>query len=131
MMLVCRRRTRAPRPVAGPSVGARARQTFSACPIHLCTCSCASWRQVRVERRPAYILDSKTVWDSRSANVFRGPVMFGLPRTFKLDHKDPIDDGPGLLPLGQAHGRRSVAVPLFAPCPCRALPRPPASAAPW
>ena len=63
--------------------------------------------EVRVERRPPYILTRSLNAPANAANIFRGPVMFGLPRDFTLDHAPPYDDSPTRLPVGQAHGQNN------------------------
>merc|ERR1712232_1452060 len=60
--------------------------------------------EIRVQRRPPYRLTRTSTTPASAANIFRGPLLYALPRNFTRDHSAPYDDGPGLLPEGQAHG---------------------------
>lgn len=62
---------------------------------------------IRVERRPPYVLEKHTVVETNAANIFRGPLLYALPRSFLVDSQAPYDDGVGLLPAGQAHGQNN------------------------
>ena len=62
---------------------------------------------IRVERRAPYILSQNETWSSNAATIHRGPLLFAVPRDFVLDHSEPYDDGPDLLPVGHAHGQNN------------------------
>lgn len=62
---------------------------------------------IRIERRAPYILSKNRTFNSNAATIHRGPLLYAVPRDFVLDHSKPWDDGPGLLPVGQAHGRNN------------------------
>lgn len=64
--------------------------------------------QIRVVRRPAYLLSANSTIERNAATVWRGPLLYAVPRDFTLIHDNPYDDRPGLFPVGQAHGQQNL-----------------------
>ena len=44
---------------------------------------------VRVERRPAYRLSANVSVDTNAVNIFRGPLLYAMPRTYVIDLGEP------------------------------------------
>lgn len=60
---------------------------------------------VRIERRAPYQVDPPPAppVDSRAVNVWRGPLLYAMPRSFVRDSRNNQQEESGLLPEGQLH----------------------------